>query len=77
MADHPGIVQDILKPAPQQGGYHTQPGGAFPESCVGKFREMPTDAEKVCCMKERCITLLPVRLYLIFFSSKNLKDKTT
>lgn len=57
---HPSLVHDILRPAPQQGGYHPQPGGAFPDWCVcGKCREMPTDAEKVCCRKERCITLLP------------------
>lgn len=58
---HPGLVNDILRPAPQQGGYdHPQPG----DWCVcEKCREMSIDVEKVCCMKERCITLLPVRLY--------------
>lgn len=53
---HPGLVNDILRPAPQQGGYHPQPG----DWCVcEKCREMSIDVEKVCCMKERCITLLP------------------
>ncbi|XP_062582972.1 P2X purinoceptor 7-like [Saccostrea cucullata] len=57
---HPSLVHDILRPAPQQGGYHPQPGGASPDWCVcGKCREMPTNTEKVCCRKERCVTLLP------------------
>lgn len=57
---HPSLVHDILRAAPLQRGYHPQPGGAFPDWCVcGKCREMPTEAEKVCCRKERCITLLP------------------
>ncbi|XP_056003541.1 P2X purinoceptor 7-like [Ostrea edulis] len=56
----PGLVHDIIHPPTQQEGYHPQPGGTCPNWCVcGKYREMPTDREKVCCGKEQCITLLP------------------
>lgn len=64
---HPGLVHDILRPATRQGGYHPQPGGASPGWCVCEMREMPTDAEKVCCGKERRITLLPVGFQEILF----------
>ena len=63
---HPALVFDILRPQQQQpGGYHPQPSGTNPPTwCVcTKCREMPTQMEKQCCGKERCITLLAVSFH--------------
>ena len=65
---HPGLVFNILEPADQQpGGYHPQPGDNLPDWCVcTKCRQMPTEAEKVCCRRQDCVSLLPVIKILLF-----------
>jgi len=54
----PGVSMDIFKPAEQQpGGYHPALGGSAPDWCMcGRCREMPTDIEKKCCQKQKCIS---------------------
>ena len=59
---HPSLMLNVMEPAQRQpGGYHPGPGGAIPGWCVcGKCREMPTEAEKVCCEKEACVSQIAV-----------------
>ncbi|WAR13170.1 P2RX7-like protein [Mya arenaria] len=51
----------MMQPAARQpGGYHPQPGDAVPNWCIcGRCREMPTQSERRCCGKAKCLSLYP------------------
>lgn len=53
--EYPYMILEILKLATKHpGGYHPDPGQASPDWCV--CREMPTQIERQCCGKEKCVT---------------------
>ncbi|XP_014670482.1 PREDICTED: uncharacterized protein LOC106811407 [Priapulus caudatus] len=58
---HPSLVFNILDPPAQQPGGHHPPGGSpLPDWCVcTKCRTMPTEAERICCGREQCLSTLP------------------
>ncbi|KAH3706183.1 hypothetical protein DPMN_036968 [Dreissena polymorpha] len=62
--ENPGLILDFHKPVARgEGGYHPPEGAESPDWCVcGKCREMPTQAERICCEREprHCFSLLPV-----------------
>lgn len=58
---HPSLFLDVLDSNPH-GGYHPQPGGNSPDWCTcQKCREMPTEAERLCCRRppNNCQSDLP------------------
>ncbi|KAH3797624.1 hypothetical protein DPMN_151208 [Dreissena polymorpha] len=61
--ENPGLILDFHKPVARgEGGYHPPEGAESPDWCVcGKCREMPTQAERICCEREprHCFSLLP------------------
>ena len=71
----PGMMLEVMKPAEQQpGGYHPTPGSSVPDWCVcTKCREMPTQVERKCCGKSRCVSLQAVSCFLCNLSKYVLK----
>lgn len=63
--NHPSLFLDVIDRIPH-GGYHPQPGGNSPDWCTCmKCREMPTQAEILCCGRppNHCQSDLPVHCF--------------
>ena len=58
----PRLMLHVMQPATRQpGGYHPRPEDATPDWCVcGRCREMPSQRERRCCGKARCLSQVPV-----------------
>ena len=70
LESYPSLVFHVSEPAERQpGGHHPEDGSPVPDWCVcGKCREMPTDRERMCCGRVQCISTIPVRYTVYFFS---------